>query len=318
MDEECDCPPPGLPAYMGTFADLMSLLMCFFVLLLSFAEMDATKFKQIAESLEKAFGVQRVVQAIEPPMGTSIIFDKFSPGEPQPTVLDEIRQQTSQEDPKLKTQQNDATDKNDSPDKGQSPDDVLSEKIEKLIQQAKEQQVDKSAEQLAEVLQSQLASGQVQMEKGDEHILIRIEEKGSFGSGSADLTPELGGLLRDIGSSLSGMPGSVSIEGHTDNIPIRTARFRSNWDLSAARAASVATELLSEAIVDASRISVQGFADVRPLVPNDSAANRAKNRRIEIVVNLEQPLDAFEKKARDLAMRGQIEMIEYMGWQQPQ
>jgi chemotaxis protein MotB len=93
----------SIPAWVMTFADLMSLLMCFFVLLLSFAEMDAMKFKQIAASMEKAFGVQRKVPAAEIPMGTSPVFDKFSPGIPQPTVLERVEQQTSQDDPKLRT-----------------------------------------------------------------------------------------------------------------------------------------------------------------------------------------------------------------------
>ena len=83
-EEESECPEcvEGLPAYMGTFADLMSLLMCFFVLLLSFSEMDVIKFKQIAGSLKLAFGVQREVEADSIPMGTSVIAQEFSPGRP--------------------------------------------------------------------------------------------------------------------------------------------------------------------------------------------------------------------------------------------
>ncbi len=84
----------GLPSYMATFADLMSLLMCFFVLLLSFAEIDALKFKEVVKSMEKAFGVQREIPAHEIPMGTSIIAQEFSPGEPKPTPLNTIQQQT--------------------------------------------------------------------------------------------------------------------------------------------------------------------------------------------------------------------------------
>lgn len=86
-EEEQECPEcvEGLPAYMGTFADLMSLLMCFFVLLLSFAEMDVTKFKRLAGSMKDAFGVQREISADAIPMGTSIIAQEFSPGRPEPT-----------------------------------------------------------------------------------------------------------------------------------------------------------------------------------------------------------------------------------------
>ena len=84
----------GLPAYMGTFADLMSLLMCFFVLLLSFAEMDALKYKMVVKSLDNAFGVQREVIADAVPVGTSIIAQEYSPGEPKPTPLKVVRQET--------------------------------------------------------------------------------------------------------------------------------------------------------------------------------------------------------------------------------
>ncbi|WP_277871130.1 flagellar motor protein MotB, partial [Vibrio splendidus] len=96
MDEEnpCKCPPPGLPQWMGTFADLMSLLMCFFVLLLSFSEMDVLKFKQIAGSMKFAFGVQNRLEVKDIPKGTSIIAQEFRPGRPEPTPIDVIMQQT--------------------------------------------------------------------------------------------------------------------------------------------------------------------------------------------------------------------------------
>ena len=91
---ECKCPPPGLPAWMGTFADLMSLLMCFFVLLLSFSEMDVLKFKQIAGSMKFAFGVQNKIEVKDIPKGTSIIAQEFRPGKPEPTPIEVIQQQT--------------------------------------------------------------------------------------------------------------------------------------------------------------------------------------------------------------------------------
>ena len=81
--------PAGLPAWMGTFADLMSLLMCFFVLLLSFSEMDVLKYKQLAGSMRDAFGVQREINVKDIPKGTSIIAKEFSPGRPEPTPINE-------------------------------------------------------------------------------------------------------------------------------------------------------------------------------------------------------------------------------------
>ena len=82
----------GAPAWVMTFADLMSLLMCFFVLLLSFSEMDLQKYKQVAGSMKNAFGVQREIKTMEMPKGTSVIAQEFSPGRPSPTPLNVIRQ----------------------------------------------------------------------------------------------------------------------------------------------------------------------------------------------------------------------------------
>ena len=93
MSDECDC-PKGIPAWMATFADLMSLLMCFFVLLLSFSEMDVVKFKQIAGSMQYAFGVQNQIEVKNIPKGTTVIAQEFRPGRPDPTPIETIMQHT--------------------------------------------------------------------------------------------------------------------------------------------------------------------------------------------------------------------------------
>ncbi|ARU02712.1 flagellar motor protein MotB [Yoonia vestfoldensis] len=95
-DEECPkCPPVGAPAWMATFADLATLLMAFFVLILSFAEMNVPKFKQISGSLKDSFGVQRIIPVVEQPMGTTVLEMNFSPS-PSPSVLDEATQETTE------------------------------------------------------------------------------------------------------------------------------------------------------------------------------------------------------------------------------
>ncbi len=292
--DECEECKPGLPAYMGTFADLMSLLMCFFVLLLSFAEIDAMKFKQIAQSLEQAFGVQRKVPALEPPMGTSPVFDKFSPGKPEPTVLDEVRQQTSQDDPRLKTH---------------------TAETMAAVQQALEQQLERTAAQVAGELAQELQKGLLQLEKGAKRLVIRIEEKGSFGSGSAELTPEFRQTLQRMAGVLSRVPGEISIEGHTDDVPIRTARFQSNWDLAAARAAAVANVLLADGAVTPQRLRIQGYAETKPRVPNDSADNRAKNRRVEVIIDLSGPMAVLEADLVKLLQGGgDLSQAAQLGW----
>ena len=288
---------PSIPAWVMTFADLMSLLMCFFVLLLSFAEMDAMKFKQIAGELAKAFGVQREVKAIETPMGTSPIFDKFSPGVPKPTPLESVKQETSQDDPKLRTFTSNAA-------------------ADALVKEAVEQQMNKSANELRAVLSEELAAGMLKLHQEQKRIIIRIEERGSFSSGSADLAPVFEEVVRRVGAALMQIPGEIAVEGHTDDIPISTARFRSNWDLSAARAASVANALLASRSVEARRLRVHGYAETRPLAANDSSVNRAQNRRVEIVLDLSEPVEAFEARARELIEGGMENLIQYMSWQQ--
>lgn len=285
---------PSIPAWVMTFADLMSLLMCFFVLLLSFAEMDATKFKQIAKEMEKAFGVQRKVQAAEVPMGTTPIFSHFSPGVPKPTPIDSVKQETSQDDPKLRT---------------------FTSNAQSQAEQAAKDQISKTIEALQETLKEELASGKLQLEQDRKRIVIRIEEKSSFPSGSSDLNAAFVDIIEKIGKSLGTTPGEVAIEGHTDNIPINTARFRSNWDLSASRAASVANALLASGLVEANRIRVQGYAETRPRVSNNNPADRALNRRVEIIIDLAEPLATFEARAQELIDLGLEDVVTQMGWQ---
>lgn len=265
MDDLPEEEKPGIPAWVVTFADLMSLLMCFFVLLLSFSEIDAQKFKQIAGELSKAFGVQREVPALEIPQGTSPIFDKFSPAPPEPTVLDEVKQTTTTEDPKLET---------------------LKSPEETAVAEAVQDKMDEHVDRLLAVLEQPVTEGRINVTQDQTRIIIRIEEKGSFPSASADVTYEFEGLLLDMAPVLADMPGDIAIEGHTDDLPIRTSQFASNWNLSAARAAAVANVLLARNQLDAERIKVTGMADTGPRVPNASAGNRAKNRRVEIILDL--------------------------------
>jgi chemotaxis protein MotB len=260
--QDCDCPPEGLPAYMGTFADLMSLLMCFFVLLLSFAEMDALKYKMVVKSLDNAFGVQREVAANEIPKGTSIIAQEFSPGEPRPTPLKQVRQDT-------------IDDTRDALKVKMDAEDVAKE-------QAK--QIEKEAKEFKQALEAEIEEGLIDVETELNRIVIRIREKGSFPSGDARLNKEFLPIIAKIHDVLAKTGGQIAVAGHTDNVPISTPRYRSNWELSTSRATSVVHELLRGVGIHPERFVLEGYADTRPLVPNDTSENRARNRRVEIIV----------------------------------
>ncbi|HVB37345.1 MAG TPA: flagellar motor protein MotB [Vicinamibacterales bacterium] len=115
-------------------------------------------------------------------------------------------------------------------------------------------------------------------------LVISIREAGSFGMGSADLSNEARGVLDQIGVTLSEIGNHIRIEGFTDDVPIHTARFASNWELSTSRATNVVAYLLAHSQIEPARVSAAGYAEFHPRVPNDSAADRALNRRVDIVI----------------------------------
>ena len=291
MADECPkCPPAGAPLWLATFADLMSLLMCFFVLLLSFATMDAAKFKQMADSMEMAFGVQRDIPALEIPMGTSIIAQHFSPAQTDPTPLEQIKQSTNQQTAKL----------------GVSVEDM--EEVKQKMLQAKIGEIEDQADKIEGSLAQEIGEGLVSVETEGLKIIIRINEKGSFPSGAAVLKAGFEPVMEKITAAVNESVGIVHVAGHTDNIPISTDWYRSNWELAASRSVTVAHFMLNTKGTDPERIVVQGYADTKPLVPNDTAENRAKNRRVEIIITQEDPTIGL--KAEDVSMIIQADTLE--------
>ncbi|MCU7939630.1 MAG: OmpA family protein [gamma proteobacterium symbiont of Bathyaustriella thionipta] len=309
--QKCKC-PAGIPAWVLTFADLMSLLMCFFVLLLSFAEMDVLKFKQIAGSMKMAFGVQRDIKAVEIPKGVNIVAKEFSPAPPQPTVINEVRQVTSDDTQQelkliekleqLQSEENVLKDKMENMSEAEAESEGLKKQLRELLvekaevekelsdlqekmDQVQEKQIKEKAEILSSALQSEIEAEMIDVESNESSITIRIRDKGSFASGTATLTEDFIEILEIIAEELSKTSGNIIVAGHTDDIPISTARFRSNWALSSARSVAVAHELLLDDRLDKLRFSIQAFADAKPLVDNDSSENRAKNRRVEIIIS---------------------------------
>ena len=308
-EQKCKC-PAGIPAWVLTFADLMSLLMCFFVLLLSFAEMDVKKFKQIAGSMKMAFGVQRDIKAVEIPKGVNIIAKEFSPAPPQPTVINEVRQVTSDDTAqelklidKLERLQ-DA--ENELKDEMEHMSEVESESMQEQLQQLQaeieevknelnkisdkledlqSQAIEDQTEKLKESLEEEINAGMLEIEANDDNITIRLRDRGSFPPGTARLTEDFIEILEIIAEELVKTSGDIVVAGHTDDIPINSVRFNSNWALSSARAVAVAHEFINNIKMDETRFSVQAFADNKPLVENDTRENRAINRRVEIIIS---------------------------------
>jgi chemotaxis protein MotB len=138
--------------------------------------------------------------------------------------------------------------------------------------------------QLTGRLKRPIAEGHVALDVDSRGLVVSIREAGSFASGSAELSEAARGVLAEIAAPLSELPHQVRVEGHTDDTPIRTARFQSNWELSTARATEVIAYLQNELRLPATRLSAAGYGEFHPRVPNSSPATRAQNRRVDLVV----------------------------------
>lgn len=267
----------GAPAWIATFADLMSLLLAFFVLLLSFSEMDLERYKTIAGSMKMAFGVQKELELKDVPKGTSIIAQEFSPGETTPTPIKTIQQVTT-----------DTTDSSLRVGEAATPATELSEaEAEALLAKKVQDLLDETradADKLKAILSDEINRENIEIESEGRLITIRIRENASFPSGSATLTQDFLPVMNRLREALVEISGKISIEGHTDNVPINSGPFESNWALASGRALSVTHELLAGESLQGRRAMVVGYAETRPFTSNDTAAGRALNRRVEIVI----------------------------------
>lgn len=351
-----DCPdcPGGSPPWMATFADMATLLMAFFVLILSFANVNVPKFEQVSGSLAVAFGVERIIPKIQIPVGETLLSTEFTPADAEASVIPNKSQRTedtSRKFVKQMTEENDARSSvkeefqrvvellADEIDQGQvsvktegeaivvdllSPENAassgsqgpklsgkISQEVLEIAQKVTQVKAEISAplivqrpiegDQKAEgnasetddrlrvirsALQSEIAQGLAEVERDGDKILIRLGQQDSFDSGSATLKNSFQPTLQRVGSAIQTVGGIIRVEGHTDNVPVGFSdRYRSNWDLSSARSASVANYLVDNTALEAGRISVSGFADSKPIATNDTAEGRARNRRIEVIVD---------------------------------
>ena len=225
----------GRDRWLVSYADFITLLFAFFVVMYAFAKADQKKQRQVTASIDAAFK---------------------SMGMPMPP----IPEQESVPDPNAVVN-----------------DDLLSP-----------QEVKNDLERIHKVLDGTLAgelkAGTVSIAMGPDGLVISLREAGFFDSGSAVPKPEALPTLRQIAASLDGTPYSLRIEGHTDNVPIHTAEFDSNWELSATRATRIARIFLALKAVPPDRLSAAGYAEFHPVASNDSPQGRAENRRVDVVI----------------------------------
>ena len=245
----------NIPAWMVTFADLMALMMTFFVLLYSFSKVDEGKYKSIVDSLSEGFdGVQWIKRRF---------MDDDSIG-PEPGILAPPIVTESTEISKL--QQLDQT------------------QLESSQVTKQKKQRERLFEQLNQNFKKEIETGLIFIEQKSDKTVIRFPDNVSFTSGSNQLVQNFVPIIHRVSDILKNSKGNILVAGHTDDQAISSKRFRSNWELSTSRAVSVAHYLLESNQIERSKIMVAGHADTQPLVKNDTSEHRAKNRRVEISI----------------------------------
>jgi chemotaxis protein MotB len=225
--------PAGAPAWMVTYSDLVTLLLTFFVLLLSMANMDPTKFTAASTSLQDAFGTHRDSARVDfaIPVLPSQPVSQFSP----------IQIQTT----------------------------------EKVYEKVKSQ-----------IDSLRLNNDIGVIKKDDDSIILRINDSVLFGPGQSTLASKSLPILRNIADIIRPLPMNLRIEGHTDDIPLKTSQF-ANWDLSVDRSVSVLRFFTHSDLLPLDRMAAVGYGKDRPIVVNKDEASRAHNRRVDFVLNLQ-------------------------------
>jgi chemotaxis protein MotB len=233
--------------WLVSYADFITLLFAFFVVLYASSKADQKKQAQVAQAINSAFQSLGLFPDTARKPSALKSFSSISKDEtvmPMNIVMGE---------------------------------DVLAPAVVK-------EDLARVQKQLEKMLSNQIADHTVAIAMGKDGLVISLREAGFFRSGSA--TPHAGTLpiLREIAGALGKIPYDLRIEGHTDNLPIHNQEFDSNWELSSARATRIARIFLDTGGIVPERLSAAGYAEFHPVASNDSAAGRAENRRVDLIV----------------------------------
>jgi len=260
-------------AWAIPYGDLITLLLAFFVVMYAISSVNEGKYRVLSDSLVAAFRGQPMsmepVQVGQKQMGTgadlavSVVQQDMMAGQPRelfvPLPLKPIELEPGRGESASQLRADPGTTGG-----GQGNLDAVEEEVGRAMAELVEQ-------------------GLVSVRRRQATVEVEIRTDILFGSGSATLTRDAEAVIARIGAVLARFRNAVLVEGHTDDRPIRTAQFPSNWELSAARAASV-VHVLTNSGVPGGQVTVVGFAEFRPVAPNDSAAGRNANRRVLVVV----------------------------------
>ena len=256
-------PPKGSPAWMSTFSDLMNLLLCFFVLLFSMSTVDTDKLEAVVASLQSAI-------SILPSGGTSIgEGEMISAGVRQLEFLDSYYNEMANSK---------AEDTDDQTDGKQS--------AQEQYEQQELAESEKMADEIKEAIDNSQLSGKVDVDFNAEYVKLNLNGSILFASGKAELVKQAKPIVDKIGKILEKYNKNViEVEGHTDNVPIRSsAKYENNEVLSVYRALAVTDRLRKNKNLNPKYIKFAGRGDYIPVADNSTAEGRAQNRRVEIKI----------------------------------
>ena len=254
--------PENHERWLVSYADFITLLFAFFVVMFASSQTDKAKAQQVSDSVKKALAGEKMSAMIAAVLGGAAGDTgkgnamMRGPGGVQSAVP-------------------------------MKPEDKKKEKLAELTP---------SLKALNEQLKKEIASGRIQISMQPRGLVVSFTQAALFASGSAEISPDAMEGLEKVGLAIRGLPNPVRVEGHTDSVPIRTPRFHSNWELSAARSIAL-MEILSERFgVPQERLSIAGYGDNAPVASNDSEEGRARNRRADIVILNDQGVIAEPEK----------------------
>lgn len=271
MDEQPAAEEGNDQAWMATFADLSTLLLTFFVLLLSFANMDVVQFREMLGSMKEAFGYQTVnfgnfnppVLSVKKDSSETTEKDRQSQAENAAAAAAEKKGKGEQDADKRGTGENEKAEET-VPSELSPSDRQLVAELEKMVAQERMQD-------------------SIQLAVSSRGVVIRVRENVMFKRGTDRIVDQAFNFLNEIAALLRRFDYDVIVEGHTDNRPSRSRKFPTNWELSAGRAISVMRYLAEVGGVDPRRMGAAGYADMRPVASNDTPEGRLANRRVEFL-----------------------------------
>ena len=261
-----DTPAPGSPAWMSTFSDLMNLLLCFFVMLFSMSDVNAAKYNELVASMNNTFSI---FDAGATAIGDGVL---ISMGVSQLNELDQYINSTGK-----------TADSNVESDEVKEYDNS-SETLEEILEQQHLKNNELLSELIQEAVDEKQMSDQVEVNFTSQYVQLTMKGAILFDSGSSELKDESLLVLDKVGAILEryGINTTIEIEGHTDNVPISSAHYADNEELSSARALAVFYYLLDNTSLDPVMLRHAGMGERVPIADNSTEEGRSKNRRVEI------------------------------------